>query len=164
MMHIHVLDDELDALELDAEMQQLSAAEPALPGSGAEILMHDPRPPSGERGAGAGDAGAMRQHNAAQPLGLAPWRNGALPMEEKAKLFIKAVALAHGAGEKVHVFVNDQTKADTLDHIECRNLAERIWDYDIAKLHEQAVQVGADPCEHKAVSTTASCPEIFLRG
>ena len=62
-----------------------------------------------------------------------PWRDEDR-IEEKVRLFVKAVSVAHRASEEAR-----------LDEATARSLAERVWNYDLAKLHELAAQTGADP-------------------
>jgi hypothetical protein len=62
-----------------------------------------------------------------------PWREED-QIEEQVRLFVQAVAAAH--------LISDETQ---LDEAIARNLAERVWNYDLAKLHELAAQAGADP-------------------
>lgn len=77
--------------------------------------------------------------------GEAPWRADGLDRSERARLFVKVVAKAHAANESALVFLGQQAKQDVLDHVKAHSMTERIWDYDLSKLQEQAMQMGADP-------------------
>jgi len=64
-----------------------------------------------------------------------PWRDKGIPVKEKARLFLVTIGTAHA-----------QTKSDVLlDFGHARTLVERMWNYDLTRLHEQALAMGADP-------------------
>ena len=76
--------------------------------------------------------------------GGTPWRDDAHPLEEKVRLFVKVVAVAHRASEKSLGLAKTSTP-NVLDQTIACNLAARVWDYELARLHQLAAQTGADP-------------------